>query len=79
MDDEVVPIPVKGDAMRPSRMNPLLQGLCAMNKKAPPEGEALSGCSAAYRNTNLAMKIAVSTHRLAEISLKRPVPALSTT
>jgi len=48
-------------------------------QKAPPEGEALFTRGCAYRNTNLAMKIAVSTHKLAEISLKRPVPALSTT
>ena len=32
-----------------------------------------------YRKTNLAMKIAHSTHRLAEISLYLPVPAFNAT
>ncbi|CAK9890441.1 hypothetical protein PS652_03285 [Pseudomonas fluorescens] len=41
----------------------------ANNKKPHPKVRPLSRNRLVYRNTNLAMKIAVNTHRLAEISL----------
>ena len=69
------------------------QGMARCNKcrsgfsrDAPRERRSISMALQSYgqailvqRNTNLAMKIAHSTHRLAEISLYLPVPAFNAT
>ena len=50
-----------------------------LKKKPHPKVRLVLPPGLSYRKMNLAMKIAHSTHRLAEISLWRPVKALSTT